>query len=77
MPSPNPDERLNIYAIMKTSLSELLWREDFRNNVMQICVFSLGIQEVPLVVADQVQSFKKTKEAVVFLRKNKVSKNKL
>merc|ERR1711994_189705 len=30
-----------------------------------------GIPEVPLVVADKVQSFAKTKEAVVFLRKNK------
>ena len=30
-----------------------------------------GIPEVPLVVADKVQSFSKTKEAVVFLRKNK------
>merc|ERR1712240_169274 len=30
-----------------------------------------GIPEVPLVVADSVQSFTKTKEAVVFLRKNK------
>ena len=29
-----------------------------------------GIPEVPLVVADKVQSFCKTKEAVVFLRKN-------
>merc|ERR1712071_311742 len=30
-----------------------------------------GIPEVPLVVADSVQSFTKTKEAVVFLRRNK------
>merc|ERR1712061_226954 len=30
-----------------------------------------GIPEVPLVVSDKVQSFSKTKEAVVFLRKNK------
>merc|ERR1712037_856925 len=30
-----------------------------------------GINEVPLVVADKVQAFSKTKEAVVFLRKNK------
>merc|ERR1712078_502394 len=30
-----------------------------------------GISEVPLVVADKVQSFAKTKEAVVFLRRNK------
>ena len=30
-----------------------------------------GIPEVPLVVADKVQSFTKTKEAVVFLRKSK------
>merc|ERR1712113_898984 len=30
-----------------------------------------GIPEVPLVVSDKVQSFAKTKEAVVFLRKNK------
>merc|ERR1712096_382616 len=30
-----------------------------------------GISEVPLVVADKVQSFSKTKEAVVFLRRNK------
>ena len=30
-----------------------------------------GIPEVPLVVADKVQAFSKTKEAVVFLRKNK------
>jgi len=30
-----------------------------------------GINEVPLVVADKVQSFQKTKEAVVFLRRNK------
>merc|ERR1719312_1642805 len=30
-----------------------------------------GIPEVPLVVADKVQSYQKTKEAVVFLRKNK------
>jgi len=30
-----------------------------------------GIPEVPLVVDDKVQSFSKTKEAVVFLRKNK------
>jgi len=34
-----------------------------------------GIQEVPLVVADKVESFKKTKEAVVFLRKNKAWKD--
>merc|ERR1712026_375879 len=30
-----------------------------------------GIPEVPLVVSDKVQSFSKTKEAVVFLRRNK------
>merc|ERR1712228_773824 len=30
-----------------------------------------GISEVPLVVSDKVQAFQKTKEAVVFLRKNK------
>jgi len=30
-----------------------------------------GIPEVPLVVADKVQGFTKTKEAVVFLRRNK------
>jgi len=30
-----------------------------------------GINEVPLVVSDKVQSFQKTKEAVVFLRRNK------
>nr|ALS04471.1 60S ribosomal protein L4 [Acartia pacifica] len=30
-----------------------------------------GINEVPLVVTDKVQSFQKTKEAVVFLRRNK------
>merc|ERR1712233_208659 len=30
-----------------------------------------GISEVPLVVSDKVQSFQKTKDAVVFLRKNK------
>merc|ERR1712032_678394 len=30
-----------------------------------------GIPEVPLVVADKVQAFQKTKEAVVFLRRNK------
>jgi len=30
-----------------------------------------GINEVPLVVADKVQSYQKTKEAVVFLRRNK------
>jgi len=30
-----------------------------------------GISEVPLVVSDKVQSFQKTKEAVVFLRRNK------
>eukprot|EP00092_Neocalanus_flemingeri_P000366 GFUD01000389.1.p1 GENE.GFUD01000389.1~~GFUD01000389.1.p1 ORF type:complete len:379 (+),score=92.44 GFUD01000389.1:316-1452(+) len=30
-----------------------------------------GISEVPLVVADKVQAFSKTKEAVVFLRRNK------
>jgi len=30
-----------------------------------------GIPEVPLVVSDKVQSFQKTKEAVVFLRRNK------
>merc|ERR1711970_612419 len=30
-----------------------------------------GISEVPLVVADKVQSFSKTKEAVEFLRRNK------
>merc|ERR1711902_179405 len=35
-----------------------------------------GIPEVPLVVADKVQSFAKTKEAVVFLRKNKASTTK-
>merc|ERR1712142_593521 len=34
-----------------------------------------GISEVPLVVADKVQSFQKTKEAVVFLRKNKAWKD--
>merc|ERR1712142_631968 len=31
----------------------------------------MGIPEVPLVVDDKVQSFSKTKEAVVFLRRNK------
>jgi large subunit ribosomal protein L4e len=31
-----------------------------------------GIAEVPFVVADKVQSFQKTKEAVVFLRRSKV-----
>merc|ERR1712042_333384 len=30
-----------------------------------------GISEVPLVVSDKVQSFQKTKDAVVFLRRNK------
>merc|ERR1712025_776403 len=30
-----------------------------------------GISEVPLVVSDKVQAFQKTKEAVVFLRRNK------
>merc|ERR1711962_778613 len=30
-----------------------------------------GISEVPLVVSDKVQGFQKTKEAVVFLRRNK------
>jgi len=30
-----------------------------------------GINEVPMVVSDKVQSFQKTKEAVVFLRRNK------
>merc|ERR1712087_827547 len=30
-----------------------------------------GINEVPLVVSDKVQAFKKTKEAVEFLRRNK------
>merc|ERR1711962_1147804 len=30
-----------------------------------------GIHEVPLVVSDKVQGFQKTKEAVVFLRRNK------
>merc|ERR1712235_226843 len=30
-----------------------------------------GIPEVPLVVSDKVQSFQKTKDAVVFLRRNK------
>jgi len=30
-----------------------------------------GINEVPLVVSDKVQGFQKTKEAVVFLRRNK------
>jgi len=30
-----------------------------------------GINEVPLVVSDKVQTFQKTKEAVVFLRRNK------
>merc|ERR1712200_75296 len=30
-----------------------------------------GINEVPLVVSDKVQAFQKTKEAVVFLRRNK------
>merc|ERR1712027_274638 len=30
-----------------------------------------GINEVPLVVSDKVQSFQKTKDAVVFLRRNK------
>merc|ERR1719308_271114 len=34
-----------------------------------------GISEAPLVVADKVQSFQKTKEAVVFLRKNKAWKD--
>ena len=32
-----------------------------------------GINEVPLVVADKVQAFQKTKEAVTFLRRSKVS----
>merc|ERR1711963_722525 len=30
-----------------------------------------GIHEVPLVVSDKVQAFQKTKEAVIFLRRNK------
>ena len=31
-----------------------------------------GINEVPFVVSDKVQTFQKTKEAVVFLRRSKV-----
>merc|ERR1711874_607118 len=34
-----------------------------------------GINEVPLVVSDKVQAFQKTKEAVVFLRRNKAFRN--
>ena len=42
-----------------------------RGHAICSAIAATGVPEVPLVVADKVQSFSKTKEAVVFLRKNK------
>ena len=47
------------------------WRRWHRKVNTRSAIAATGVPEVPLVVADKVQSFSKTKEAVVFLRKNK------
>ena len=51
------------------------WHRKVNTNQKKYAICSAiaatGVPEVPLVVADKVQSFSKTKEAVVFLRKNK------
>ena len=51
------------------------WHRKVNTNQKRYAICSAiaatGVPEVPLVVADKVQSFSKTKEAVVFLRKNK------
>merc|ERR1712066_327237 len=53
---------MGYYAIAATGVPALVMAKGHVIN---------GIHEVPLVVSDKVQAFQKTKEAVIFLRRNK------